>query len=49
MEGVVGPADGLDRLARYSSGMGDVVRESGEGVPDAIPVCVIELLELTSG
>jgi hypothetical protein len=49
MERVLGPTDGLDRLAWYASGATDVVRESSEGVPEAIPVCVIELLELPRG
>ena len=49
MEYVLGPADGLDRLACYAPGTTDVVRESSEGVPDAIPACVIELPELSRG
>jgi hypothetical protein len=49
MERVLGPTDGLDRLAWYASGSTDVVRESSEGVPDAISVCVIELLVLPRG
>ena len=49
MERIVCPTDGLDRLAWYASGTTDVVRESSEGVPKAVPVCVIELLELPCG
>ena len=47
VEGVLGATDGLDRLARHTSGAGDVMRESFEGSPDAIPVSVAELPELS--
>jgi hypothetical protein len=46
MERVLSPMDGLDRLAWYASGTSDVMREPGEGVSDALPACVIKLLEL---
>ena len=46
VEGVVGPADGLDGLARDTSGAGDVMRKSLEGASDAITISVTELLEL---
>lgn len=46
VEGVVGAADGLDRLAGDASGAGDVMRESLECSADAITVSVTELLEL---
>jgi hypothetical protein len=44
VEGVRGPTDGLDRRAGYASGTCDIARESSEGVADALPACVIELL-----
>lgn len=46
VERVISTTDGLRRLAWHACGTGGVMSESGEGVPDAISDCVIELLEL---
>jgi hypothetical protein len=46
VKGVLGPMDGVHRLARHTPGASDVMRESLQSVPDAMPVSVIKLPEL---
>lgn len=45
IEGVVGAADGLDRLAGEAFRAGHVTRKALECAADAITVCITELLE----